>query len=102
MHTKRVPMNFDQVVDIWQEALAGRKLNRIAFVVASPLDGVLVTEVNVSECFRPFVLGTRGKTVAWAYAQCPNGEHLVAKIQQDASLDAVSDLLSMYIAVAVQ
>lgn len=102
MHTKHVPINFDQVVDIWQETLAGRKLNRIAFVVESPIHGVLVYKVNVSECFRPFLLGTRGKTVAWAYAQCPNGEHLAAKIQQDATLDSVRRLLSMYIEAAWQ
>jgi hypothetical protein len=102
MQTSQTFMDFDRVVDIWHETLGGRKLKRMAFVVQKPTDGVLVNEVDVSSCYRPHVEGTRGKTVAWVYAQCPNGEKLAAKIRQDATPEAVTKLITQYIEVALQ
>lgn len=102
MPTSHMFMNFDRVVDIWHETLAGRKLKRMAFVVQNPTDGALVNQVDVSSCYRPHVEGVRGRTVAWVYAECPNGEKLAAKIRQDATPEAVTKLIGQYIEVAMQ
>jgi hypothetical protein len=93
-------MTFDRVVDIWQDATRGKTLVRRAFVVESPMDAAVVEGVNIVDCFRPRYVGRFGKTIAWAYAECANGERVTAKIKEDASAFAVTKMLEWFVDVA--
>jgi len=93
-------MTFDCVADIWQMLKEGKTLKRLAFVVAKPVDAGLVERVDVTDCFRPTVVGRSGPTVAWAYAECANGERATAKIKSSALRRDVEDTLAWFITVA--
>ena len=47
----------------------------------------------MADPFRPDVVG-RGKTIGWVYIECPNGDHMVAKIKETASVGKVTEVLS--------
>jgi len=86
-------MTFDQVVEIWSSLTEGRVPHRRAFIVETQLDALLVEGIDVEDPFRPDVVG-RGKTVGWAYIECPNGDRMVAKIKETAAEDKVTEVLS--------
>ena len=86
-------MTFDRVVEIWTSVTDSRVPHRRAFVVETQLDALLVEGIDVADPFRPDVVG-RGKTIGWVYIECPNGDHMVAKIKETASVGKVTEVLS--------
>lgn len=94
-------MTFDRVVEIWSSVTESRVPHGRAFVVESPFDALLVEGVDVEDPFRPDVLG-RGKTVGWAYIECPNGDRMAAKIKESASERKVTELLSRLAEIAMK
>lgn len=93
-------MTFDRVVEIWSSLTESRAPHRRAFVVETQLDALLVEGVDVEDPFRPDVLG-RGKTIGWAYIECPNGDRMVAKIKETASERKVAEVLSRLADIAM-
>ena len=86
-------MTFDRVVEIWASVTENRVPHGRAFVVETQLDALLVEGVDVEDPFRPDVVG-RGKTIGWAYIECPNGDRMVAKIKETGKEKAVTEVLS--------
>jgi hypothetical protein len=93
-------MTFDRMVEIWSSLTESRVPYRRAFVVETQADAMLVEGVDVEDPFRPDVLG-RGKTVGWAYIECPNGDRMVAKIKETASEQKVTEVLSRFAEIAL-
>lgn len=94
-------MTFDQVVDIWFSLTGSRTPHRRAFVVETQLDALLVEGIDVEDPFRPDVIG-RGRTIGWAYIECPNGDRMVAKIKESASEQEVAEVLSRLAEIAMK
>lgn len=93
-------MTFDRVVEIWSSVTENRVPHRRAFVVETQLDALLVEGIDVEDPFRPDVLG-RGKTIGWAYIECPNGDRMVAKIKESATDKKVTEVLSRLAEIAM-
>jgi hypothetical protein len=74
--------------------------HRRAFVVQTQSDALIAEGIDVEDTFRPHVVG-RGKTVGWAYIECPNGDRMVAKFRETASEDKVSEVLSRLAEIAM-
>ncbi len=94
-------MTFDRVAEIWSGLVAGRVPHRHAFVVATQGDAMLVNGIDVEAPFRPDVVG-RGKTIGWAYIDCPNGDRMVAKIKATAGEDEVTKVLTRLADIGMQ
>ena len=93
-------MTFDRMAEIWTGVIDSHVLLRRAFVVQTKLDAILVEGIDVEDPFRPTVVG-RGKTVGWAYIECPNGDRMVAKFRETASDDMVTEVLSRLAEIAM-
>jgi len=93
-------MTFDRVVEIWSSVTESRVPHRRAFVVETQLDALLVEGIDVEDPFRPDVIG-RGRTIGWAYIECPNGDRMVAKIKESASEKKVTEVLSRLAEIAM-
>ena len=93
-------MTFDRVVEIWSSVTESRVPHRRAFVVENQLDALLVEGIDVEDVFRPDVLG-RGKTVGWAYIECPNGDRMVAKVKEMVSERKVTEVLTRFAEIAM-
>jgi len=96
-------MTFDRVAEIWTGVTDSRVPHpgRLAFVVQTKLDALLVEGIDVEDPFRPTVVG-RGRTVGWAYIECPNGDRMVAKFRETASDDKVIEVLSRLAEIAME
>ena len=93
-------MTFDRVAEIWTGMTDSRVPHRRAFVAQTKLDALLVEGIDVEDPFRPDVVG-RGKTIGWAYIECPNGDRMVARFRETASDDKVNEVLSRLIDIAM-
>jgi len=94
-------MTFDRVVEIWSSVTERRVPYRRAFVVETQLDALLVEGIDVEDPFRPDVLG-KGKTIGWAYIECPNGDRMVAKIKETATEKKVTEVLARLADIAME